>query len=180
MKFSVHVIQNEKVFDTIGRLVRASDCQCQSRNTPELHPSVLRHSIVESEGRQMKQCWIKNEHIEKSQILHFLEVLLGAKTLLKPSKKEASGRKWESFVPSLLNFCLFLWGMGGDCVTPRYLHPVTANSVQMFTDSFFLVYSFQGNDRKRYIVLACLSSSNFKFHSTDSSAYAMSFDVVTG
>jgi hypothetical protein len=33
-------------------VVRASDCQCRSRNSPGFDPSILGHS----EGRQMKQC----------------------------------------------------------------------------------------------------------------------------
>jgi len=39
-------------------VVRASDCQCRSRNSPGLDPSILRHSGIW--GRQMKQCWIQN------------------------------------------------------------------------------------------------------------------------
>ena len=36
-------------------VVRASDCQCTSCNGPGFDPSV---GTVESEGWQMKQCWI--------------------------------------------------------------------------------------------------------------------------
>ncbi len=39
---------------TRSLVVRASDCQCQSRNSPGFDPSFFRHS--ESEGRQMEQC----------------------------------------------------------------------------------------------------------------------------
>ncbi len=42
-----------------SQVVKASGWQCQSRNCPRFDPSILRHSkIAESEGRQMKQCWI--------------------------------------------------------------------------------------------------------------------------
>ncbi len=41
-----------------SRVVRATGSQWQSRNCPRFDPSIVRHSAVESEGRQMKQCWI--------------------------------------------------------------------------------------------------------------------------
>ncbi len=40
------------------RVAKASDSLCRSCNCPGFNPSILRHT-VESEGRQMKQCWIK-------------------------------------------------------------------------------------------------------------------------
>ncbi len=48
-----------------SRVDRAFDCQCRSRNSPGFDPSILRHR-VESEGRQMKLCWIRySPYIEK-------------------------------------------------------------------------------------------------------------------
>jgi hypothetical protein len=44
-------------------VVRASGCQCLSRNSPGFDPSILRHNGTE--GRQMKQCWIT--YIKKSK-----------------------------------------------------------------------------------------------------------------
>ncbi len=44
-----------------SQVVRASGCQYQIRNCPRFGPSILQHS--ESEGRQMKQCWIT--HIKR-------------------------------------------------------------------------------------------------------------------
>ncbi len=41
-----------------SRVIRASNCQCQSHNSPGFNPSILRHSGIE--GRQMKQCWAKS------------------------------------------------------------------------------------------------------------------------
>jgi hypothetical protein len=49
-----------------SRVVRASDSQCRSRNCPGFDPSILRHS--ESEGRHMKQSYIKNKKIKKSPL----------------------------------------------------------------------------------------------------------------
>jgi hypothetical protein len=39
-----------------SQVLRASGCQCQSRNCPGFIPASS--DTVESEGRQMKQCWI--------------------------------------------------------------------------------------------------------------------------
>ncbi len=41
-----------------SRVVRVSGCQCHSRISPGFDPSILRADTVESEGRQMKLCWI--------------------------------------------------------------------------------------------------------------------------
>ncbi len=41
-----------------SQMVKASGCQCQSRSSPGFEHSIL-HDTEESEGRQMKQCWIK-------------------------------------------------------------------------------------------------------------------------
>ncbi len=40
-----------------SRVVRTSDCQCQSRNSPAWGRSKHPPAQVESEGRKMKQCW---------------------------------------------------------------------------------------------------------------------------
>ncbi len=40
-----------------SRVVRVSGCQCQSRKSPGFDPSIL-SGTVESEGRQMLQCWV--------------------------------------------------------------------------------------------------------------------------
>jgi|688.fasta_scaffold319257_1 hypothetical protein len=36
-----------------------TDCQCQSRNNPGFDLSILWHSEMKYEGRQIKHCWIK-------------------------------------------------------------------------------------------------------------------------
>ncbi len=51
-----------------SQVVKASGCQCQSRNSPGFDP------CVESEGRQMKHCWISyiKSKIKKSPFRIFL------------------------------------------------------------------------------------------------------------
>ncbi len=58
-----------------GRVVRESDCQCQSRNSPGFDPSILWHSGIW--GEQMKQLWIKYGTLRKNNLqkiprLHYL------------------------------------------------------------------------------------------------------------
>ncbi len=52
------------IYGLYGRVVRASDSQCRSRNCPGFDPSILRHSG----GRQMKQCWISYIKKKKSPL----------------------------------------------------------------------------------------------------------------
>jgi hypothetical protein len=59
----------ERLWMRSSQVFRASGCQCQSRNSPRIpqHPLTL----VESEGRQMKQCWktyIKRKKASSSRI----------------------------------------------------------------------------------------------------------------
>ena len=37
---------SEELRQVLNRVVRASDCQCQSRNSPGFDPSILRHSGI--------------------------------------------------------------------------------------------------------------------------------------
>jgi hypothetical protein len=46
-----------------NRVVRASGCQCQSRNSPWFDPSILRHS--ESEGRAADEAVLNNVQKKK-------------------------------------------------------------------------------------------------------------------
>ncbi len=50
----------KSVDEIYSRVVRASDCQCQSRQSPGLSPSILRHSgILGAAENTMKRCWMK-------------------------------------------------------------------------------------------------------------------------
>ncbi len=51
-----------------SRMVRASDCQCKTSNSPGLDPSILRQSDIWGR-RQMKQCWIKYKNTTKIPLL---------------------------------------------------------------------------------------------------------------
>ncbi len=90
------------------RVLKASDCQCQSRSSPGFNPSILRHSG--SRGRQLKQCWtkyFKNQKIpwigiykwknENHLSTHFLTLNCMAKKL----KRQQKG--------FLSTFIIFLW-----------------------------------------------------------------------
>jgi hypothetical protein len=54
-----------------SRVVRASGCQCQSRNSPEFDPSILRHSGilgVEDEAALNNVLVHKKEKIQKIRL----------------------------------------------------------------------------------------------------------------
>ncbi len=54
---TVNIIKRNFVKEIYSRMVRVSDCQIQSRDSPV--GSISQHaSDVESEGRQTQQCWI--------------------------------------------------------------------------------------------------------------------------
>jgi len=72
---------------------RPSDCQCRSRTSPGFNPSILH--TVESEGRQMKQCWMycfkkfKTVRPFKQEEIYSSIKLMGLKNL-KISRREST------------------------------------------------------------------------------------------
>jgi hypothetical protein len=57
-----------------SRVVRASGCQCQSHNSPEFDPSILRHSdILGAEDEAvLNNVHKQEEKIQKTTFKHFI------------------------------------------------------------------------------------------------------------
>ncbi len=117
-----------------SRVVRASDSQCRSRNCPWFDPSILRHS--ESEGRQMKQCWIS--YVKRKNTKRKIPIQETAPPFNQPAYNSVhaislvfllhslwEGPNWWACVPSpqpwILStlFALLIWEDGKQAARPQ-------------------------------------------------------------
>ncbi len=69
-------VSHDKKWMRSSLVVRASGCQCQNRNSTVLDSIPTSSDTVESEGRQIKQCWIQYIEEKKSKKIPLLKKII--------------------------------------------------------------------------------------------------------